>query len=294
MVLIQLWGGLGNQMFIYALYKKLNMLGRDVFLDDVELLKNGNQHNGAELKLAFGLDYRKCGNKCHQWYKGNPGIVRKINRKIFKKVGIYNHSEEYFVDKESFSPEIYDIKDGYLIGYWQSWKYFFDIRNDLLQDFNFQISELIGDERNKDLLKDITNTESVSIHVRRGDYLWKENERIFGDICDLEYYKKATELLSEKKRNCKFFIFSNDIDWCRMNFSFLGDCEYVFWNTGKHSYFDMFLMTKCKNNIIANSTFSWWGAYLNENEDKIVVAPEKWVNQAGKLEDIVPEKWIQI
>ena len=177
----------------------------------------------------------------------------------------------------------------YYIGYWQSEKFFKDISDEIRKDFSFP---KFTSEKNLEILKLIKSYNSVSIHIRRGDYL---QNRGFNGLAPLEYYQKAIEYIKNKIENPHFFIFSNDIEWCRKNLS-IENSYYIDWNRGEESYRDMQLMSLCKHNIIPNSTFSWWGAWLNKNPNKIVIAPEKWFNDCVNIDysNIVPETWIKI
>src|SRR5690606_38192956 len=141
---------------------------------------------------------------------------------------------------------------------------------------HFQFPQ-ITDIKNKELIQHIQQRNSVSLHVRRGDYLIASNQHL-GSICDNAYYEKAITYINEKTDSPLFVIFSNDIPWCKETFNNI-DAIFVDWNTGNQSYIDMQLMSLCKHNIIANSSFSWWGAWLNNNPDKIVVSPNKWINE---------------
>ena len=182
------------------------------------------------------------------------------------------------------------MKDAYLNGYWQSEKYFADIRDDLLKKFVFPESKNI---KNREVLGDITRDESVSIHIRRGDYLnSQENYDLFGGVCSLEYYKRGIEYFRQHYKEAVFYVFSDDIDWARNN---LKAAEFVFvdWNNGKEDYYDMYLMSQCKHNIIANSSFSWWGAWLNSNRDKQVVSPSRWFNKY-QSKDTICEGWLRM
>ena len=142
--------------------------------------------------------------------------------------------------------------------------------------------------------KKIRQHKSVSIHVRRGDYV---NHPLFGGICDKAYYQRAITYIQEKTDCDYYIIFSNDIKWCEENLSALlmgKNVVFVNWNKGKDSYQDMYLMSRCNYNIIANSSFSWWGAWLNNNPEKIVVAPKIWMKVLDNDFDIIPTSWIRI
>ncbi|HOV15035.1 MAG TPA: alpha-1,2-fucosyltransferase, partial [Spirochaetota bacterium] len=140
----------------------------------------------------------------------------------------------------------------------------------------------------------IKNSNSVSIHVRRGDYVGNIKTLNFHGVCEIDYYIDAINSIKQKVQNPLFFIFSDDIEWCKNN---IKDENSIFIDFERDDYVDMYLMTVCKHNIIANSSFSYWAAYLNQNFDKIVIAPKKWFkddNQNKRTEGLIPEKWIRI
>ena len=142
------------------------------------------------------------------------------------------------------------------------------------------------------MLAQIDKVNAVSLHVRRGDYLLAKNMSVLG-VCGLDYYKKAIEYVAKNVKNPYFFLFSDDIPWVEENLKINYPYEIVDINNGKNSFYDLWLMKNCKHNIIANSSFSWWGAWLNENPNKIVVAPKKWMNTIKKVE-VCPKDWIRI
>ena len=162
-------------------------------------------------------------------------------------------------------------------------KYFEGIENDIKKDFRFK-NQL--DNKNLEILNEIENSNSISIHIRRGDYMSPENYNMYGCIATPTYYKKAIKVIEEKVENPTFFVFSNDMDWVKKNIQINSRVFYIDINSGNGSYKDMQLMSNCKHNIIANSSFSWWGAWLNENKNKIVIAPKKWINR----EDVDSDK----
>jgi len=172
-----------------------------------------------------------------------------------------------------------------LVGHFQSEKYFIDHRNELLELFE------IDNETNTRLLEkygDILNKDTCSIHIRRGDYLGLQNHH---PIQPIEYYQRAIQIVGKEKH---FLVFSDDIEWCKENFDFLPSKTFI---SGNHDYEDLYLMSMCQNNIIANSTFSWWGAWLNKNENKQVIIPSKWFgisNSHLNTNDLYCDKWIKI
>lgn len=194
-----------------------------------------------------------------------------------------------------FNSDIFKIKekDILLIGYWQTEKYFKNIREELIRDFTFPH---FSNVKNIELSEKIMYSESVAIHVRRGDYASIKQVNNFHGLCSLEYYKGAIEQLKTIKDNLSFYVFSDDSDWCKDNL-LIENTTFIDWNGGKNSFRDMQLMSLCKHNIIANSSFSWWGAWLNQNNDKIVIAPKRWFaddRQNNETEDLIPNSWIRL
>jgi hypothetical protein len=176
----------------------------------------------------------------------------------------------------------------YYIGYWQCSTYFQQYRENLLSEFTYQRAL---NRSSLALLEMIEHSNSVSVHVRRGDYV---DHTLLGGICDLSYYENARTMIDAMVPDPVYIVFSNDIGWCKENLGF----KNVFFsegNSGSDSAADLHLMSKCKHNIIANSSFSWWGAWLNCSEEKIVIAPNRWINfEHAELLEVVPDSWIRI
>ena len=139
-----------------------------------------------------------------------------------------------------------------------------------------------------------SNYNTVSVHIRRGDYLLPENQALFGNICTYEYYEKAIRYMRENVPNIRFVFFTNDSEWVKENFN-MSDGFFAndYYEQEMPDYYDMYMMSQCKHHIIANSTFSWWGAYLGKNKDKIVIAPSKWMN-GKETRDIYQSDWIKL
>jgi len=146
------------------------------------------------------------------------------------------------------------------------------------------------EEKNIRLLESMKNRNTVSIHVRRGDYI---EHPTLGGVCNLKYYLNSIKYIKANVQDPFFIIFSNDIAWCKDSLD-LDNSVYVDWNTGTSSFKDMQLMSLCKNNIIANSSFSWWGAWLNDNNNKIIVCPNKWLNDKNIGIDVMPPQWHRV
>ena len=299
MIMVEFQGGLGNQMFQYAFYMTLKTRYPSVEIKaDLDNYKMSKYHWGFEISKIFNINLDIATNwECIKAGKKNylfshKGFIKKILNKIFlfilfpiisrciKTKFIYiNESYNDF----DFQPELFnlDIKnDYYLSGFWFNELYFIDIKDKLFLDFQF--SKSLYDHS---IIRDIMNCESVSIHIRRGDFVGTDF-----DILDMDYYKGAIEYISNKINVPFFYIFSDDIEYAKKEFDYLKNRCFVSENQGNNSYKDMLFMSKCKHNIISNSSFSLWGAYLNKNEGKIVIVPNCLrTNSKG---DIINGKWI--
>lgn len=179
-----------------------------------------------------------------------------------------------------------------LDGYWQSEKYFMRKSNAIKNDFTF-ITEM--DQHNIAILKDIKKTQSVSIHVRRGDYVSNNKTHNFHGVCSSEYYKAAVVRIKKQIKKPTFYVFSDDPTWCRKNLMLDKNTSIVDNTNCPSGVIDMHLMSACQHNIIANSSFSWWGAWLNNNKSKIIIAPKRWFqDQAIDTRDIIPDGWVRL
>jgi hypothetical protein len=294
MIIVKLIGGLGNQMFQYATGRYLAHLHNTGLKLDTSFLNTDTK--GAHTKREFELDVfnlkpvfateqeitpfiKKSANK----------VLRTIGRKlpfVFDRVYIAESGNAYHKEFMSYP------KETYLDGFWQSEKYFLPIRDMLLTDLAFKNQP---EGLNKELLDKMASVNSVSIHVRRTDYVNNPTVNNFHGTCSLEYYQKAVEMISEKQGPVELFIFSDDINWCKENLKFAHPLTYISHNTGKKSYEDMRLMSHCKHNIIANSSFSWWGAWLNTHTGKTIIAPVRWYNSEDVFwADIYPADCVVI
>ncbi len=290
MKVVEFKGGLGNQMFQYAFYRALLNRGEKVKAD-IRSYTRHKQHNGYELQKIFGIELDLASaQECVA--NGFPKFY--FADRVLRKLGLNINNKHYIniegVQALQYLPQLLiDLpQDCYLAGYWQCEKWFSDVQGEVRSSFKFNESNL--NDTNKALLDNIRRTNSVSLHVRRGDY---NNIPATQNICTLAgYYTPAINFLQERERDLQFFVFSDDVDWCKANLS-LDNCCFVDNNSGDASYRDMQLMSCCKHNIIANSTFSWWGAWLNNNPHKLVVAPSRFFN-TGAEEHILPAGWIKI
>ena len=295
MNIIRMTGGLGNQMFQYALYLKYKSLGIDAVFDDFTEYDPSKGNRRPIALDVFGIDYPKASiEQYYDFTDSYPGLMAKIKRKLKGR-----HNREYFETPHAFDPAILTKDNAYISGFFQSEKYFSDIKEDVLRAFTFT-AECEGYaedilEDNDILLSDISSENSISIHIRRGDYL--AVSEVFGGICTDEYYDNAVRMINDRVKAPAFYIFTNDVeyarDWAKSYTERGVKMKIVTGTTEATGYLDMYLMSLCHHHIIANSSFSWWGAYLNKKEDSIVIAPNRWVNNLDD-QDIYTEDMIKL
>lgn len=292
MIVVKLMGGIGNQMFQYATGRRVAKVnGTKLNLDTTNFDKNYPNTTSRNFLLKnFNINANIASKKEIRYFKKYKKIHIRILGHIYNT--LFANDLIYITEKSyGFNPEILNLKDNiYLDGYWQSEKYFKDIRNILLQEFTTKNKN----EKYLMMLEKIETISAVSLHIRRGDYI--SNKKLVENygVCNLDYYNKAIALITEKLKNPHFFIFSDDINWAKNNLKIKHEHVFVS-GTNLESHEELVLMSKCKHNIIANSSFSWWGAWLNENQGKIVIAPKKWFkNESWIPKDIIPETWITL
>ena len=276
MIITRLAGGLGNQMFQYAFARSLSIKYNTNLKIDLSFLKNRNMgpnftYRNYELDIFnvvedFNSTFENCIRFDEPHLNYSKEIVDNINRQIDKDI---------MID-----------------GYWQSVKYFEESKSVIKSDFTFK--SLVDDssvDKIKLMLDDIRSTNSVMLNIRRTDFLNND----FHGVMGLEYINKSTELLESKIDNPKYFIFSDDIEWCKENIKLnnmvIVDHSY---KGDRFSYY-LQLMKECKNFIIPNSSFAWWSAWLSDSPNKIVIAPKKWLtDESIDTSDLIPSDWIRI
>lgn len=292
MDILLLFNGLGNQLSQYAFFLNKRRLGQRV-----SAYYAFGGHNGYELDRLFDirqeLDWpMRCarllfrvGNSRRLWSKPLADAVLGLFR-----IRIVFESPDYRFDPVLLKPW-FGLR--FVVGGWHDSRYF-DGAEPLVRDA-FRFPEL--DERNQAVLRRIGAAHSVSIHIRRGDYLNGENRRLFGDIATIAYYRNAiTEAIGQAHAagaTPSFFVFSDDMAWCRMALQ-LPDAEFVNMNSGQDSWKDLVLMSHCRINILANSTFSWWAAWLNQHPDKCVFCPTRFISSDQPGQGIYPSTWRQV
>ena len=286
--------GLGNVLFYYALANVFREKGVKSF---VFVSKTNLEHRNYDLFTIFP--------HLSKW--GNLNAIQKIYYLILQTIRNFRYKrykiphkylfypfEGLYYDQEPvyYIPSIFKEleKNQYLIGHFQSYKFFYDYKDSILKEFQFSQNNL--SEKTKKMEEVIGCSNSICIHVRRGDYLNGYYYETLGKVCSMDYYKRAVEYIRETIEDPKFFVFSDDPEYVALNLQ-IQDAIYVDFNKGSDSWQDMYLMSRCKHNIIANSTFSWWGAWLNDNPQKIVVAPSRWFANMDN-DEIVPPEWIRL
>lgn len=287
MKIINILGGLGNQLFQYAFAIALKEEFPNELVKINTLCFNGYPlHNGFELsrlfqiKIPFATRWDLC-KIAYPWFHYR---LWQIGRRILPNRKYMTWDINY---KKTFDFNML-IEKSYFDGYWQSPKFFEKHKEAIIKAFSFPV---LNDCENLKAIDFITSRKTAFIHVRRGDYI---NHPIYGGICTLSYYIEAIKELKINGYN-RFIIFSNDISWCSNNLiANFKDSDILFanWNTNRNSYKDMQLMSLCSAGIIANSSFSWWGAWLGNLET--VICPDRWTRVAGHREDIYPKSWIKI
>ena len=317
MIIVQLVGGLGNQMFEYAAARSLAIINKtEVKLDVSNYEKDPFRRYGLDCfkinaSIASPLDILQiypsegfiqlggkiCGKKCEELlrhYLTKFGLHKNYSARHYA----YNLNskdqspllEKKIVSQRQFhyDPDFFHCPDNiYLIGFWISEKYFIHINETIREDFSFRFP---ASKKNKEFLKIINNCNSVSVHIRRTD---KINEPLYEET-NLIYCTKAMQYISEKISDPHFFIFSDDIFWVKNNLKYPGLVTFVDINDDFNNYEDLRLMSSCKHNIIAESSFSWWAAWLNSNNEKIVISPDpcRWIRLDNFIfDDLLPSNW---
>jgi hypothetical protein len=286
-VIVKFGGGLGNQMFQYAFMKCLEYKGKNVNAD-VSFYNNPRLANFELTKVFLNIKINFCEK---QKLKELKKLYLENEKQDVSKFMIYNEPNIYEVKEKKADLSLLDIDSGILIGLFQSCYFAESIRDILLDEFSFNV---LKNHELEIIANKIISTNSVGIHIRRGDYLSESNQWIYGGICTCDYYSRAIKYMRNINKDILLVFFSNDINWVKKQYN-MENAIYVGTDLFKdyHDWYDMYLMSICKHNIIANSTFSWWGAWLNQNKEKIVIAPSKWVNQC-KYVDIYPKGWITL
>lgn len=287
MIIVKIMGGLGNQMFQYAYAKALQEKGCDVKID-ISTFETYKLHGGYQLD-KYNTNINIASKfEIGQFYKND------FLSKILYKINLISRNITY-VKSLRYDNNLFNLEDKTLIeGYFQSEKFFLDIREDLVA--HFRIKNTLSDYGNKIKNKIDVSKNSCSLHIRRGDYVRNNDANKVHGTCDLDYYENAMKKVETIDEDINYFVFSDDIDWVKKNLK-IPNVIYVESVEKRIPHEDIYLMSLCQHNIIANSSFSWWGAWLNKYVDKIVIAPKRWFLDEKlfkESDDIVCESWIKI
>lgn len=292
MHIVKILGGLGNQMFQYAFACELELRSKRQVQLDLSSYGTYGLHNGYELQRVFGINAQSADVRDVDRLSTRPSnIIKRFIRKYYTK-------KTHFIDRYfGFYEKVFDEKDDtYFDGYWQSEKYFSSVEERVRADFRFQLPL---DALSETLLSSLPRP-SLAVHVRRGDYLKSVNQF----VCKEDYYRRALDEALSLGDIASVVFLSDDPHWCKEHLQCDGlQTYYPDWNKGSDSWRDMAIMAACDHAIIANSSFSWWGAWLNANAGKRIYAPAIWNRRqiesndryySFKFDDIVPAKWIRI
>lgn len=287
MIVINLKGGLGNQLFQYALGRHLALLNHSELTLDTSSYKNDNLRKcrlhlfniPKEIRLIERSPFQEIKHKLHQ-HKSSlakfiPGSINYVRENGFE-----------------FDPNILKIgKNSLLDGYWQSEKYFTDISSILHNELTLRDPLSLD----RSIIRDeILNRNSVALHIRRGDYAMNPITTAYHGLCSVEWYKAAADELITTLKNPHFYIFTDDYEWVKSNIKIDASSTFIKPSPDGQEAQDLILMSQCKHNIISNSSFSWWGAWLNRNLDKKVIAPINWFSKSDiNTSDLLPINWIK-
>ncbi|MDF7806157.1 alpha-1,2-fucosyltransferase [Pontiellaceae bacterium B12219] len=300
--IVRVIGGLGNQMFQYAFYLLMQKKTGLVKLD-VSDYGNYTLHNGLELARVFNcVGEGMLANEEELKVKKDDRAWRRVRKwlgKLFFRNPNHFIKKTHFIEPHSskFIENVEALAGKYLDGYWQNEKYFLGFRHELLERFHWQGLK----PENLDLAQKMKQQNSVALHIRRLDqpksiveWFYRLKLQISYRACSKFFYLNAVDRMKKELSNPVFYVFTDNIKWVRKNLDLGGNAVVVDWNRGEDSYQDMYLMSQCRHNIISASSFSWWGAWMNKNPEKIVIAPKKWMNRLQKTEYIIPAKWQKI
>jgi hypothetical protein len=297
MIIVKLMGGLGNQMFQYAVARRLAWRHETRLKLDLSFLE-GDQTGNTQRKPVLSHLCISAERASH-WEVANitgsgRNILESTAVKLFQKSALAKLRPSVCREKHiHFDPIVLTLPDNsYLDGYWQSEKYFRDIEDIIREEFTVNYP-LAGE--NLELAEIIQVTNSVSVHVRRGDYVASPNVNAFHGVCSADYYQDAVMEIASLIPVPNFFIFSDDAGWVKEHLKLPYPVTVVENNGPDEAYEDLRLMSLCRHHIIANSSLSWWGAWLSLHPGKIVIAPKRWFNDPSiNTGDLIPLGWLRL
>jgi len=297
-VITRLWGGLGNQLFQYAAgYAAASAAGAELLLDPTQCFLDRNRPYALD---AFQISGRIWTESERKRIERRVRLARpvslqtRITARVIKQMmkPMLNRNFAYIEDKhQGYQENVFArANEVYLAGTWANEGYFKRHCAELRRELSLRNPPC---SKNAELSQRMNGSESICVHVRRGDYIKNPDTAQRFGVCSLEYYQQALGRLSLHLNTPVLYVFSDDVGWCEENLRFDCKVEYVRHNQGKDHHLDLWLMSCCRHFIIANSTFSWWGAWLGEAPDKVVVAPRRWSLDSTTIADPVPSRWLR-
>jgi len=291
MIIVKLSGGLGNQLFQYALGRHLAHVHGTTLKFDVSGFQEGGKRQYALAHFRMTAEFASQ-QEVNALTGYHPGPVKRVVDRFLPRVD--RRAKTHVCEGKSFrfKRRILSLPDKlYVDGYWQSEKYFRDIAEIIRQEVTVK-APLIG--RNKGLVEEINSVNSVSLHIRRGDYVSDLKTSQSHGNCSLDYYTHCVQELARAVDQPHYFVFSDEPQWARENIQLDAPVTIVDNNGTAQAYEDLRLMRHCRHHIIANSSFSWWGAWLNPRPGKLVYAPQQWfAHDKWGFQDIVPTEWLR-
>jgi hypothetical protein len=290
MIVVKLMGGLGNHLFQYAVGRHLAEIHGTALKLDLSFFATYDLHTYSI--WPFNIIENIASEEEVRYLKyGKQSLVGRAVRRALRKTPVF--SATYC--KESgfqFDSSVLCLPDGvYLEGYWQSEKYFSGIAELIRREFTVKTPPT---GRNEELGTRMASCEAVSMHIRRGSYLKPPYNEVHG-TCSMAYYSRCVSLVAERVRDPHFFVFSDDPQWANDNLELEYPTTVVDHNGAETDFEDLRLMTRCKHHIVANSTFSWWGAWLSQREGKTVFAPRLWfAKDEVATDDLIPVEWVRV
>ncbi len=298
MIIVKLTGGLGNQMFQYAAGRRLAEKHSTILKLDVSGFEVYKLHRYS-LHCFHIWEYLATRNEVEQIMSGSSnhgssiGKLIKWQRKLMEKLSRKSSNSPHYITEKyfQFDPNLLNAPNSVILdGYWQSEKYFTDIKDILRREF---VVKYPVDPLSQQFATKIQNSNAVSLHVRRADYVQDQLTNQIHGTCDQNYYNQCIQHIAERVINPHFFIFSDEPAWARENLNLPFPKTIVDCNDASRNYEDLRLMSLCQHHIIANSSFSWWGAWLNNSPQKIVCAPKQWFKDTSRnTQDLIPETWV--
>lgn len=290
MIISRIIGGLGNQMFQYAIGRSLASFLNTKLKLDVENFEAYDLHKYLLNKFKIVEDYAT---------KEEIQAITKKKSKIkilLNKLSIVKYENQVYSEKREFhfDPKVFQLRGNiYLAGYWQTDKYFRNIEDTIRKEFSLKNPP---EGKNKEFLSKIEKCNSVALHVRRGDFVTDSKTFNKHGVCSLEYYYDSIKLMNEKVQNPTFFIFSDDSEWVKENLEIPNnEKHFVTHNSLDDASEDLRLMRNCNHFITANSSFSWWGAWLSRNPNKIVITPKRWLSTDKiRVSNLIPDEWLRV